>query len=294
MRTFNRKIKRRIISIILSISLALCSIPAYANSDYQSSSNYISSFDKKLISEIEFISNGEESLQIEGNCWEINYLLEDGKQGYAKKEYKGGSEIYFFKEGNIENTIIKSSNGTYYLDGKKVQMNRNSYDRITDHNETDLSNETRGKHYNVTSYDDVAPSGTSASEYNTYVLYEEIDVDFNNFVQSLTVGAIVTLLSGGLLAVAEAGYVVGILVSLGTGVLSSVALDLMSNHPLSRGSKIGLTRYQRNDGYRIPSVITGEMRYAYKDLLNYYAQTNSGSYVMFDTDCRYRLTRIYS
>lgn len=289
--------KRIIISIVLIVAMIFsgtCSAFAAVSDNYieKDASGYLikTNIDEAIISVLSDFCNSEVVVNEKRDCLKMYYTLENGETGYARKVIKDDTEIYFFKEGEKENTLVKKSDGTIYLDGEEVLISTNSIGGTDKNNTVEL----RGRHYNVTSYYTTVPSKTKSSEYSVYVRKETINVNFKKTVISLTVGALVTLLTGGLLAIAEAGFIVGTLVSLATGTFTGVILALQEDYPLSRGAKIELTRYQRKNGYMIPTVTAGEIRYAYKDNLKYFAKKNDGTYAYFDSDCRYRLTRIKS
>lgn len=226
---------------------------------------------------------------------EYFYSLQDGTNGQAiEKEKINGDKVYHFKEGDLENTVTYKTDGTIWLDGKKVNISLNQNSTSVMETKQEQGENVRGRHYNVTDYVDSAPSGTTSSDYTTFVLEDEINVDFQKAVKSIAVGAIVSILTSGILALANAGYIAGTIVSLATGFAAGVATSLKTGHPLSVGSKIELYRRQHKNGYQISRSSAGESRFVYKDRLKYYAEKSNGEYVLFETTYKYRLTRILS
>ncbi|MGN1414411.1 MAG: hypothetical protein ACI4WY_09230 [Anaerovoracaceae bacterium] len=226
---------------------------------------------------------------------ECFYKLDNGNSGYiVEKKFENGEKHYFFKEGNLENEVIYKADGTLLLDGNEVTVTLNrdtvpiSFTGFTEQ----PSIQPKGKHYNIVTYEDSAPEGTVASDYSVFVADDVIDVDFNKTAISLTVGALVTILTGGIVQLANIGVVNGILASIGTGAVATIATSLQTNHPYSVGSKIDRRRFQHSNGYQISHSSIGEARFVYKERLKYYARNSSGGYTLFETSYKYRLTRI--
>lgn len=255
-------------------------------------------FDDIIISELNSLCKETLTVQKrEKDNFEYAYTLKNGEEGYVKETISSNGDInYYFKEGNLENTVTRKVDGTFLLDGEEVNITINSDAALENEVFTESQQviEPKGKHYNKTAYADAPPSGTTRDDYSVFVNTYGVDVDFNKAVKSLTLGAIVTILTGGILAAANAGAVVGTLTSLATGFAGGIATTLQSDYPLSIGSKIEIKRWQHKNGYQISHSSAGEARFVYKDRLNYYARNSSGGYKYFDYALKYRVTRIYS
>ncbi|MGC2874011.1 hypothetical protein ACDL92_12050 [Ihubacter sp. mB4P-1] len=257
----------------------------------------VDTLDAMIIPELNTLCTKISVVEKSGKNIEYAYTFKNGVEGYVKETFFANGDIkYYFKEGALENIVIRKSDGTLLLDGEEVSISIKS-DSVSENRafaERQQDAEPQGKHYNKTAYVDSPPSGTTRDDYSVFVNTYGVDVDFNKAVKSLTVGAIITILTGGVLGVSNLGAVAGTLTSLATGFVGGVATTLQSDHPLSVGSKIEIKRWQHKNGYQISHSSAGEARFVYKDILNYYARSSSGSYKYFDYALKYRVTRIYS
>ncbi len=257
----------------------------------------VDTLDAMIIPELNTLCTKISVLEKNSENIEYAYTFKNGVEGYVKETFFANGDIkYYFKEGDLENIVISKADGTFLLDGEEVSIFIES-DSISEDGAfvgSQQAIEPQGKHYNKTAYVDSPPSGTTRDDYSVFVNTYGVNVDFNKAVKSLTIGAIITILTGGVLGVSNLGAVAGTLTSLATGFVGGVATTLQSDHPLSVGSKIEIKRWQHKNGYQISHSSAGEARFVYKDRLNYYARSSSGAYKYFDYALKYRVTRIYS
>ena len=263
----------------------------------QDSSSYVvekstfANFDYGQMLKNEEVSN----LTIEKSQYETKYVCTfNGKTQSEIIEEIGldGSRVYNITEGSLSDIVVFQKNGEILLNGRKVTSQIFSEIPQVGIDTLEGTIAPQGRHYNKTTYVSECPYGTE-SDYSDYVEHLEYDVEFRELVKNLTIGAIVTIITGGLAYLAELGALAGTVLSIGTGSATTVANYLKSNSPLAIGSKIQLYRYQHAKyGHCIPRSEPGESRYVYKDRLYYYSKDSNNNYKYMWTDIQYLLTRI--
>ena len=288
-----------IISLIIAITLVFgCSFTsyAYANSEgaiggYDKVSDNYGSFSFEDVLAIEMVDD----LVIDKQHNKIIYHYTVGEEeGYAIEERKRGYVSLKVTEGGISNELIFSDNGDIYLDGNPVTTDSSKEDNafaeieVSDENESN----SRGQHYNVANYVLSCPYSTHA--YYTYLTRPVIikNIAFGKAVINVTTSVVITLIVTAITAACNL-ELVGASLSIGSTLFTSIVQQMKASSPQAIATKFKIYRYQHSSSSAIvPSSVSGETRYVWKDIINYYVDFQNGSEIHLATETKYLVNKI--